>query len=135
RQRGHDSRGHLRIPAGSGRGGGPGGGGPADRRVDGQTAAERRSGRPTGRDRHYAKQVDRCSLIAPCIVLTGDRVAATRVDADGTSSRIPRLTGGHRLGQPSLLRTFTAMTRTSSCSSVREKLGVAGRAEAARVNS
>lgn len=62
-------------------------------------------------------------------------MAATRVDADGTSSRIPRLTGGHRLGRPSLLRTFTAMTRTSSCSSVREKLGVAGNAEAARVNS
>ncbi len=40
----------------------------------------------------------------------------------------------HRMGQPSRLRTFTAMTRTSSCSSVWEKFGVAGNAEAARVN-
>lgn len=47
----------------------------------------------------------------------------------------PRTPSNHRIGQPSRLRTFTAITRTSSCSSVREKLGVAGNAEAARVNS
>src|SRR5699024_9335378 len=72
RQRGDDGRGHVRVPAGPGRGGRAGGGGTADRRVDDRTAAERWSGPPAGRNRRYAEQVDRCSLIAPCTA-TDDR--------------------------------------------------------------